>query len=129
MTKPVAAFRLGVVRRLKTYIPPDSMKTAIWCYFPLSAGISPHTSWAMGDISHIGQWRHLEVDATGRDRVYGWLSVGYRVSGASRPGRVGHSDPHPPTAIYRLCLEAHFTYNWGWGLGAWVFVRWMLDSG
>ena len=44
-----------------------------------------------------GQWRHLEVDATGRDRVYGWLSVGYHVSGVSRPGRVGHSDPQRPS--------------------------------
>ena len=42
-------------------------------------------------------WRHLEVDATGRDRVYGWLSVGYHVSGVSRPGRVGHSDPQRPS--------------------------------
>jgi hypothetical protein len=23
-------------------MPSDSMKTASWCYFPLSAGISPH---------------------------------------------------------------------------------------
>ena len=68
------------------------MKTAIWCYFPLSAGISPH-----GRYQPHGQWRHLEVDATGRDRVYGWLSVGYHVSGVSRPGRVGHSDPQRPS--------------------------------
>jgi hypothetical protein len=34
-----------------------------------------------------GQWGHLEVNATGRDRVNGWLSVGYHVSGVSRPGR------------------------------------------
>jgi hypothetical protein len=61
------------------------MKTAIWCYFPLSASISPH-----GRYQPHGQWRHLEADATGRDRVYGWLSVGYRVSGVSRLGRVGH---------------------------------------
>ena len=37
----------------------------------------------MGDIYQPhGQWRHLEVDATGRDRVYGWLSVGYHVTAA-----------------------------------------------
>jgi hypothetical protein len=41
-----------------------------------------------------GQWRHLEVDATGRDRVYGWLSVGCHVSGVSRPG-VGLVTPTP----------------------------------
>jgi hypothetical protein len=85
------------------------MKTAIWCYFPLSAGISPH-----GRYQPHGQWSHLEVDATGRDRVNGWLSVGYHVSGVSGPGRVGHSDP--PTTIYRLYLEAHFTNNWGSGV-------------
>jgi hypothetical protein len=30
-------------------------------------------SWAISDISHMahGQWRHLEVKATGQDRVYG----------------------------------------------------------
>jgi hypothetical protein len=49
----------------------------------------------MGDISHMA--RHLEVDATGRDRVHGWLSVGYHISGVSRPGRVGHSDPQRPS--------------------------------
>ena len=68
------------------------MKTAIWCYFPLSAGISPH-----GRYQPHGQWSHLEVDATGRDRVNGWLSVGYHVSGVSRPGRVGHSDTQRPS--------------------------------
>jgi hypothetical protein len=73
-------------------VPSGSMKTAIWCYFPLSAGIPPH-----GRYQPHGQWRHLEVDATGRDRVYGWLLVGYHVSGVSRPGRVGHSDPQRPS--------------------------------
>jgi hypothetical protein len=67
------------------------MKTAIWCYFPLSAGISPH-----GRYQPHGQRRHLEVDVTGRDRVYGWLSIGYHVSGVSGPSRDGHSDPQRP---------------------------------
>jgi hypothetical protein len=66
-------------------MPSDSMKTAIWCYFP-HGRYQPH-----------GQWRHLEVDATGRDRVNGWLPVGYHVSGVSRPGQVGHSDPQRPS--------------------------------
>ena len=79
------------------------MKTAIWCYFPLSAGISPH-----GRYQPHGQWSHLEVDATGRDRVNGWLSVGYHVSGVSRPGRVGHSDPQRPStsSIWRPISRA-----------------------
>jgi hypothetical protein len=40
MTKPVAVFRSGVIGDSR-HIPSDSMKTAIWCYFPLSAGIPP----------------------------------------------------------------------------------------
>jgi hypothetical protein len=48
----------------------------------------------MGDMhqSH-GQWRHLEADATGWDWVYGWLSVGYHVSGVSR--KAGSDWRHP----------------------------------
>jgi hypothetical protein len=97
------------------------MKTAIWCYFPLSAGISPH-----GRYRHMAsgaQWRHLEVDATGRDRVCGWLLVGYHVNGVSRPGRVGDSDPQRPSTgcVWRPIL--HFTYNVQ--LGEWGFVRWI----
>ena len=52
---------------------------------------------AHGRYQPHGQRRHLEVNATGRDRVYGWLSVGYYVSEVSRPGRVGHSDPQRPS--------------------------------
>jgi hypothetical protein len=89
------------------------MKTAIWCYFPLSADISPH-----GRYRPHGQWRHLEVDATGRDRAHGWLSVGYHVSGVSRPGRVGHSDPNGH-------LPALFGGPFHVQLGEWVFVRWI----
>jgi hypothetical protein len=66
MTKPVAVFRSAVIEDSRHMsVPPASMKTAIWCYFPLSAGISPH-----GRYQPHGQWRHLEVDATGRDRAY-----------------------------------------------------------
>jgi hypothetical protein len=39
------------------------MKTAVWCYFPLSAGMSPHglmgdhaISHIMGDIGHSATW-------------------------------------------------------------------------
>jgi hypothetical protein len=59
-----------------------------YCFFP---SLSPHRRY-----QPHGQRRHLEV-ATGRDRVYGWLSVDYHVSGVSRPGRVGHSDPQRPS--------------------------------
>jgi hypothetical protein len=107
MTKPVAVFRSGVIE--------DSMKTAIWCYFPLSAGISPH-----GRYQPHGQRRHLEVDATGRDRVsiYGWLSVGYHVSGSR--GRVGLVTPTPNGH-----LPALFGGPFHVQLGEWVFVRWV----
>jgi hypothetical protein len=93
MTKPVAVFRLGVIEDSRHTIRLD--EKTIWCYFPLSAGISPHGRYQ----PHAGQWRwrHLEVDATGRDRVYGWLSVGYHASGVSRPDQVGHSDPQRPS--------------------------------
>jgi hypothetical protein len=70
MTKPVAVFHSRVVRDSRYTVRFD--KNAIWCYFPLSAGISPH-----GRYQPHGQWEHLAVDATGRDRAYGWLSVGY----------------------------------------------------
>jgi hypothetical protein len=77
----------------------------------------------MGDIRYQphGQWRHLEADATGRDRVHGWLSVGYHVSGISRPGRVGHSDPQRPStgSIWRPIAHVQ--------LGEWTFFR--LPSG
>jgi hypothetical protein len=64
------------------------MKTAIWCYFPLSAGTSPH-----GRYQPHGQWRHLEVDATDRDRAYGWLS--WLVMVLAGRGRVGLVTPTP----------------------------------
>jgi hypothetical protein len=87
----------------------------------------------MGDISHMasaggGIQEELEADATGRDRVCGWLSVGCRVSGLGSRGRVGLVTPTPnghlpalfggPRPILRI-------YNWG----EWIFdfsvVRWI----
>jgi hypothetical protein len=84
--KPVAVFRSGVIGDSRH--TSDSIQTAIWCYFPLSAGISPR-----GQYQPHGQWGHL-VDATGRDQVYGWLSVGRTVLVGSR-GRVGLVTPTP----------------------------------
>ena len=89
------------------------MKTAIWCYFPLSADVSPH-----GRYQPHGQWSHLEVDATGRDRVNGWLSVGYHVSGSR--GRVGLVTPTPNGH-----LPALFGGPFHVQLGEWGFVRWI----
>jgi hypothetical protein len=91
MTKPVAVFRSGVIE--------DSRHTARLdenSHLVLFPSFSRYiTSWAIS--AAYGQRRHLEVDAAGRDRVYGWLSVGHHVSGVSRPGRVGHSDPQRPS--------------------------------
>jgi hypothetical protein len=68
------------------------MKTAIW-----SISVFQPVDHLMGDTSHMAIGGVYEVGATGRDRayghIYGWLSVGCHVSGVSRPGRVGHSDP------------------------------------
>jgi hypothetical protein len=76
------------------------------------AGISTH-----GRYQPHGQWRHLEVDATGWDWAYGWFSVGYHVSGVSRPGRAGHSDPQRPStgSIWRPISRP---------TGDWIF-RWI----
>jgi hypothetical protein len=74
----------------------------------------------MGDISQPhGQWRHLEVDATGRDRVNGWLGrlvimlVGPR-------GRVGLATRTPNGH-----LPALFGGPFHLQLGACFFVRWI----
>jgi hypothetical protein len=89
-------------------MPSDSMKTAIWCYFPLSAGRSPHVRY-----QPHGQWRHPEVDATGRDRVYGWLSVSYHVLVGSR-GRVGLVTP-TPNGHLPAPFGGPFHVRWGSG--------------
>jgi hypothetical protein len=85
MTKPVAVFRSRVIGYSMHTVRLDE---------------NSHSGYhLMGDMRHQphGQWRHLEVDATGRDRAYGCFAVGYHVSGVSRPGRVGHSDPQRPS--------------------------------
>jgi hypothetical protein len=74
------------------------------------------TSWTISATWPVR--RHLEVDATGRDRVYGWLLVGYHVSGVSRPGRVGHSDPQRPSTG---SIGGPFHVQ----LGECFFVRWI----
>ena len=62
MTKPVAAFRSGVIGD-----PGHTVSFDENSYLVLFPSFSRYiTSWLMGDISHQprGQWRHLEVDAT-----------------------------------------------------------------
>ena len=90
------------------------MKTAIWCDFPLSAGISPH-----GRYQPHGQWRHLEVDATGRDRRHmAGCRLVYMLVGPR--GRVGLVTPTPNGH-----LPALFGGSFHVQLGEWVFVRWI----
>jgi hypothetical protein len=78
MTKPVAVFRSGVIGDSRHTIRLDERS-----YLVLFPSFSRYiTSWAISISATYmasGQWRHLEVDATGRDRAYGWLSVGYHV--------------------------------------------------
>jgi hypothetical protein len=93
MTKPVAVFHLWAIGDLRHTVSIDeNSHLVLFPPFSQYITISPHRRY-----QPHGQWRHLEVDATGRDRAYGWLSVGYHVSGVSRPGRVGHSDPQWPS--------------------------------
>jgi hypothetical protein len=73
MAKPVAVFRSGVIGDSRHMIPSGSMKTATWCYFPLSAGLSPH-----GRYQISATW---PVEAS-RSRYYRpgsgiWLVVGW----------------------------------------------------
>ena len=92
MTKPVAVFCSGVIRDSRHTVRLDENSHLV--LFPSFSRYI--TSWASRYQPH-GQRRHLEVDATGRDWAYGWFSVGYHVSGVSRPGRAGPSDPQRPS--------------------------------
>jgi hypothetical protein len=90
------------------------METAIWCYFPLSAGISPH-----GRYQPHGQWRHLDADATGRDRAHmaGCRLVTMLVG--SR-GRVGLVTPTPNGHLPALCGGPFHVQPGEWGSVRWI---------
>jgi hypothetical protein len=100
MTKPVAVFRSGVIGDPRNTARLDKNSHSV--LFPSFSRYI--TSWAISSTWPAEAPWHLEVDATGRDRVCGWLlvagcrlvavSVGHR---GSRPGRVGHSDPQRPS--------------------------------
>jgi hypothetical protein len=92
MTKPVAVFRSRLIGDSRHTISIDENRHLV--LFPSFSRYH-----LMGDIRYQphGQWRHIEVDATDRDRVYGWLPVDHYVSGVSKPGWVGHSDPQRPS--------------------------------
>jgi hypothetical protein len=115
MTKRVAVFRSGVIRGSRHTARPDE-KSHLVLFPSFSRYIIPH-----GRYQPHGPWRHLEVDTTSRGRVHGWLLVGCHVSGVSRPGRVGHSDPQRPSTGSVWRPEAHFTYHLGGG----GVVRWI----
>ena len=105
MTKPVAVFRSVVIGDSRYTVRLDENSHLV--LFPTFSRYAPH-----GRYQPHGQWRHLEVDATGRDRACGWLSVGYHVSGVPRPGRVGH-------------LPALFRGPFHVQPREWDFVRWI----
>ena len=89
MTKPVAVFRSGVIEDSRHTVRLDENSHLV--LFPSFSRYI--TSWAISYQPH-GQWGHLEVDATGRDRVYGWLSVGYHVSGEAPPKKNRRTPPY-----------------------------------
>jgi hypothetical protein len=91
MTKPVAVFRSGVIGdpRHTVRLDENSHLVLFPSFSRYITSLAISATWP--------QWRHLEVDATVRDRAYGWLSVSYHASGISRPGQVGHSDPQRPS--------------------------------
>jgi hypothetical protein len=122
MTKPVAVFRSRVIEDSRHTVKLD--ENGIWCYFHLSASISPHhgRQWAISATWPVeaSRSRCYRLPA-GMHRVYGWLSVGYHVGGVSRPGRVGHSDPKRPStgSVWRPISRTTSPR------GKWGFVRWI----
>jgi hypothetical protein len=120
MTKPVAVFRLRVIRDPGHTVRLDENSHLV--LFPSSrAGISPH-----GRYQPNGQWRHLEVDArsTGRDWV--WLQP-YMAAGCrlvtmlvGSRGRVGLITP-TPNGHLPVLFGGPFHVQ----LEEWGFVRWI----
>jgi hypothetical protein len=72
MIKPVAVFRSVVIEDSRYTVRLDENSHLV--LFPSFSRYI--TSWAISIDRPHGQWRQLEADATGRDRAYGWLSVG-----------------------------------------------------
>jgi hypothetical protein len=100
-TRPVTVFRSWAIRATRHTVRFDENNHLV--LFPSFSRRSYHL---MGDMSHM-------AGATGRNLVYGWLPVGSHVSGASRLGRVGHSDPQRPStgSIWRPTSRT----TWGSG--------------
>jgi hypothetical protein len=101
VTKPVAVFRSRVIVDSRHTVRLDENSHLV--LFPSFSRYI--TSWTIS-----ATW---PVEAS-RSRCYRpgsgicWLSVGYHVSGVSRPGRVGHSDPQRPStgSIWRPISRA-----------------------
>jgi hypothetical protein len=106
MTKPVAAFRSVVIG-----YPRHTVRFDENSYLVLFPSFSRYiTSWAISATWPVG---------ASRSRYYRpgsgiWLVVGLLPCSWGLEAGSGWS-LRPPTAIYRLYLEAHFTYNWGSG--------------
>jgi hypothetical protein len=95
MTKPVAVFRSGVIGDSRYTVRLDENSHLV-LFLSFSRYI---TSWAISATwpAEASRSRCYRPGSGISCRVYGWLSVGYHVSGVSRPGRVDHSDPQRPS--------------------------------
>ena len=105
MTKPVAVFRSRVIEDSRHTVRLDENSHLV--LFPSFSRYI--TSWAISATWPVEASRSRCYRP---DRVYGWLSVGYHVSGVSRPGRVGHSDPQRPSTGTILRPISRTTGEW-----------------
>jgi hypothetical protein len=105
MTKPVASFRSVVIEDSRHAVRLDENSHLV--LFPSFSRYI--TSWTISATWPVEASRSR---ATGRDRVYGWLSVVYHVSEVRLEAGSGWS-LRPPTTIYRLYLEAQFSRTTG----------------
>ena len=92
MTKPVAVFRSVVIGDSRYTVRLDENSHLV--LFPSFSRYI--TSWAISATWPVEPSRS-RCYRPGSGIIYGWLLVGCHVSGASRPGRVGHSDPQRPS--------------------------------
>jgi hypothetical protein len=106
MTKPVAVFRSKVIGDPRHTVRLDENSHLV--LFPSFSRYI--TSWAISATWPVEASRsRCYRPGSGIWLVVGWLPCWWGLEAGS-----GWS-LRPPTAIYRLYLETHFTYNWGSG--------------
>jgi hypothetical protein len=107
MAKPVAVFRSGVIGDSRHTVRLDENSQLV--LFPSFSRYI--TSWAISATWPVEAPRsRCYRPGSGIWLVAGWLPCSWGLDAGS-----GWS-LRPPTAIYRLYLEAHFTYNWESGV-------------